>query len=164
MNLPNLDGDPMRYPLLSAPYRHARYGPVSVALVRILAGGDGSFGRGSIEDHMNRLLNLNVPFTGPDAYEVGRWSRQFSVLDDEAYETLKSEALAMTVPKSGSFYAWLDSQTWDYRPALVIYDEDEFRALFLDACLNLCKVHRHLEGEYLDALRKHGLIAGRSNG
>ncbi|WP_431263014.1 hypothetical protein ACQ859_23520 [Roseateles chitinivorans] len=140
------------------PYRTSRFGPLSVSLLRILAGPDGYFTQGNIRDHMNRLLNLKVPFCGPDGYEVGHWDSKFSVLDDPAFETLEREALRMGSPTTGSFYAWLDSHGWDYDPRLVIYNGDEFRAIFLDACINLCKEWPHLESEYLEALDEMGLL------
>lgn len=148
----------MRYPLVSEKYRRVRYGPLAVSLSRVLTGVDGSFISGQVGDHMNRLLNLHVPFAGPDSYEIGCWDNQFAVVDDVNYSLLARAAIEADPPGSGSFYAWLDSEVWDYDPALVIYSEHEFRSVFLDACQNYGREHRKRWVEFDIAVKENLLL------
>ncbi len=151
------DGDPFHYPLVSSKYRTSRYGPLAVALTQVLAGPDGYFREGKVREHLDALLS-GVPFTGPAAYEIAHWSRQFAVLDDSKYKEIAELAVQMDEPVEGSFYAWLDTAEWNYNPTLVIYGPAEFREVFLDACINLCRERRDREPEFLAALQSKGLV------
>ena len=110
----NLNGDPIRYPLISKRYKVLKHGPLSLASANILSGGDGFFRKGDVMDHMTCLICDGVPFNGPDGYEIGRWDNRMS--DIESTSTTKDDM----------YYAWVDPDLWDYDPHLVLYTKEEF--------------------------------------
>ena len=141
----NLDGDPIRYPLISKRYKIFKHGPLSLASANILSGSDGFFRKGDVMDHMTCLIRDGIPFNGPDGYEIGRWDNRMS--DIESTSTTKDDM----------YYAWVDPDLWDYDPHLVLYTKEEFMTLFEDCCRNYVAAHPERKEEFAAALAANGM-------
>lgn len=152
----DMDGDAIRYPMVSVPFRTKRYGPLAVALSMMIGGIDGYFSKGKVEEDMRRLLLKGLSFPGQLGYEVGRWSNQCSATEDDGYKEAVSLALEQGINLGYAYYALLDRSMWDYEPSLVIYERTEFVEVFVDACLNYSAQHGCLRDEYVAALRGFG--------
>ena len=141
----NLNGDPIRYPLISKRYKVLKHGSLSLASANILSGGDGFFRKGDVMDHMTCLIRDGIPFNGPDGYEIGRWDNRMS--DIESTSTTKDDM----------YYAWVDPDLWDYDPHLVLYTKEEFMTLFEDCCRNYVAAHPERKEEFAAALAANGM-------
>ena len=141
----NLDGDPIRYPLISKKYKVLKHGPLSLALANIFSGSDGSFRKDDVMDHMTYLIRDGRPFNGPDGYEICRWDNRFSDVES-------------TQPTSDDmYYAWVDPDHWDYEPHCVLYTKEEFMTLFEDCCRNYVTAHPDRAEEFGAALVANGM-------
>ena len=142
----NLDGDPIRYPLISLKYKISKYGPLSLALTNVLSGGDGFFRRGNVMDHMTLLFQRGTSFPSHEQTEIGRWD----------HRDLCQEKLDFLVSDE-TYYAWVDPDSWDYDPHLVLYTKEEFMTLFEDCCRNYVVSHPERKDEFEVALIANGM-------
>ena len=141
----NLDGDPIRYPLISKKYKVLKHGPLSLALANIFSGSDGYFRKGDVMNHTTCLIRDGIPFNGPDGYEIGRWDNRFS--DVESSKATSDDM----------YYAWVDPDLWDYDPHCVLYTKEEFMTLFEDCCRNHVAAHPDRAEEFGAALAANGM-------
>ena len=141
----NLDGDPIRYPLISKKYKVLKHGPLSPALANIFSGSDGYFRKGDVMNHTTCLIRDGIPFNGPDGYEIGRWDNRFS--DVESSKATSDDM----------YYAWVDPDLWDYDAHCVLYTKEEFMTLFEDCCRNYVTAHPDRAEEFGAALAANGM-------
>jgi hypothetical protein len=131
--------------LLSDQLYEIKHAPLAVAVTLAITGGDGSFRKGDVMDHMTYLIRDGRPFNGPDGYEIGRWDNRFS--DVESSRATSDDM----------YYAWVDPDLWDYDPHCVLYTKEEFMTLFEDCCRNYVKAHPDRAEEFGVALAANGM-------
>ncbi|NDH68435.1 MAG: hypothetical protein EBY22_11160 [Gammaproteobacteria bacterium] len=142
----DLDGDPIRYPLLSKKYKISRHGPLSLALTNVLAGDDGFFCSGDVMNHMKLLFQRGTSFPSHERTEVGRWDHRD--LCEEKFDFPVADDM---------YYAWVDPDLWDYDPHCVLYTKEEFMTLFEDCCRNYVAAHPDRAEEFGAALAANGM-------
>ena len=122
-----------------------KHAPLAVAVMLTIIGGDGSFRKGDVMDHMTYLIRDGRAFNGPDGYEIGRWDNRFS--DVESSKATSNDM----------YYAWVDPNLWDYDPHCVLYTKEEFMTLFEDCCRNYVTAHPDRAEEFGAALAANGM-------
>ncbi len=145
MEYEKIDFSCVRYYLLSKKYWSDVNGPLALAVTMTISGGDGSFRKGDVMDHMTYLIRDGRPFNGPDGYEIGRWDNRFS--DVESSRATSDDM----------YYAWVDPDLWDYDPHCVLYTKEEFMTLFEDCCRNYATAHPDRAEEFGAALADNGM-------
>ncbi|MGC4062140.1 MAG: hypothetical protein QM749_15360 [Aquabacterium sp.] len=140
-----LDGDPFRYPGLSLQYRLLKNGPLGIAVMLVLSGGEGYFRSGDVMRHMTRLIQDGGTFDSQQYTEIGRWDRR------------NDDVISPTPVADDAFYAWADPGFWDYDPPLVTYTKAEFMTLFEDCCRNFVAAHPERREEFAAALAANGM-------
>ena len=131
--------------LLSDHLYEVKHAQLAAAVMLTITGGDGSFRKGDVTDHMTCLMRDGIPFNGPDGYEIGRWDNRFS--DIESTQTTSDDM----------YYAWVDPDLWDYDPHCVLYTKEEFMTLFEDCCRNHVAAHPDRAEEFGAALAANGM-------
>ena len=142
----NLDGDPIRYPLISKRYKVLKHGPFSLATANVLSGSDGFFRKGDVMSHMTLLFQRGTSFPSHEQTEIGRWNHRD--LCQQKFDFFVSD---------DTYYAWVDPDLWDYEPHLVLYTKDEFKILFKDCCRNYVAAHPERKEEFAAALAANGM-------
>ena len=148
MNMINLDGDLIRYPLLSFRYRVGNNGPFAIAMAHVIAGSDSRFRTGDVLKTATELITKGVTQDGaePAPYELGRWGGRFTCEDQPAQPV-----------EDDKYYAWVSTDFWDYEPNLVFYTKAEFMELFADCCRNYVTRHPERKEEFAEALAANGM-------
>lgn len=140
-----LDGDEVRYPLLSLKNRVLRHGPLGLAIGLVLGGGDGYFRRGHVMRQMTKLISMGVPFDSQQYTEIGQWRNR------------ACDVLSPNPVPDDYFYAWADPGFWDYDPPLVVYPKAEFMGLFEDCCRNFVAANPDRSAEFSEAMLANGM-------
>jgi len=131
--------------LLSDHLYEVKHAPLAVAVMLTITGGDGSFRKGDVMEHMTCLIRDGRPFNGPDGYEIGRWDNRFSDIE------------STQITSDDMYYAWVDPDLWDYDPHCVLYTKEEFMTLFEDCCRNYVTAHPDRAEEFGAALAANGM-------
>ena len=122
-----------------------KHAPLAVAVMLTIIGGDCSFRKGDVMDHMTYLIRDGRSFNGPDGYEIGRWDNRFSDVESSS------------ATSDDMYYAWVDPDLWDYDPHCVLYTKEEFMILFKDCCRNYVTAHPDRAEEFGAALAANGM-------
>jgi hypothetical protein len=153
-----LDGDPIRYSGLSPQYRVLRHGPFGVAASRVIGGAEVmSFQPGRVMEDMTSLIHGGNTFDAPVGVEIGRWDKRFTITEDRDYQDLERLICAQYPQVDQMYYAWVDSELWDYDPHVTIYTKAEFMGLFEDCCRNYVTSHPERREEFAAALVANGM-------